>query len=251
MTTRVAADPFDFVLTDRRVQRLFERAPRVTFFHIRDAMGRIFGSHRREWLQRKDVNFRRGGMRADRLRQGAGVGASQSSATFFYRVMPQQKTVPEGQRVDLSDITGESFSESDVALGLETGGTFTAQRSRMIAIPIGVTLDRLGRPKSKWVTPTRFRRSSARNKLVLIQQRGKAPILFQVKGGGTRSGKRRGGTKSKSKRVLLPAYMLVPRIQRRPRLKYLHTWDTMGSGRGRRLREALDRIVRDIERGRQ
>lgn len=238
------------------VQRLFERFPAVTFFHVRDAIGGMFGSHRREWLARTTVKMNPRGMRVDRLSSRTG-GASGKTArrSFFYKVFPQSKTLSAGG--SLEDITGEAYTSSEVALGLEQGGTRRPTKGRMLAIPIGVTLDSAGRPKQRWRRPSAFRRASPNNELVaLTLKRGKLPILYQVKGGkkaaataGAVSLARGKGKIGGRKRILLPAYLLVRSVTNRPVLRFMATWDALAGDRAIRMKRAADRILEGADSG--
>jgi len=266
-TERVVDPTTGFAVTigTGRLLSLFDRTPRLAFRHIRDAVGGMFGSHRREWLQRTQVEFSaRGGMRAERLnsRQPPAAAGFNSARTFFYKVQPQAKRVAPGVEPRLQDITAETYTQSRVALGLEVGGTFRAKGSRFLAIPIGVTLDSLGRPKSRWATPGSYRKASANNELVSLKLRGKYPVLYQVKGGGSRRAAsqqgafsllsdRPQGRRSTGRRILLPAYQLVPAVTRRAILRYVATWEDLEQDRARRLTQAADNILADIDSGKQ
>jgi hypothetical protein len=252
----------EFQVDASRVERTFARYPRLTWFHLRDTIGGIMGSHRREWLQRTRVDFStRNGMRAGNLTsRAAGSAGFARQRTFFYRIEPQSRR--PGPRATLDEIRAETFTESRVALGLEQGGTFRPKRSRWIAIPIGVTLDSLGRPKSRWHTPQSYLRASARNKLISLRLGTRNPIVYQVKGGGSRAAARQSGAitalrdrptgnRRRARRILLPAYQLVRSVTRKPLLRYLETWEELASDRDRRFARMFDRIQEDVDRGKQ
>lgn len=259
MQANLGAGPFEMSvdLNTRKLGLLFERVPRLTFFHMRDTLGAIYGSHRREWLQRTQAKFRPRGIKADNLRSGNADARPRHGGTFVYNVEPAAKAPPAGTDVNLEQISAESFSTSKIALGLEQGGTHTARRGRLLALPIGVTLDSAGRPKSRWVTPGAYKRSGARNRLVAIKFRGRAPVLYQVKGGRSKKAAETPGAfgrtvKGESKpQILLPAYVLVPRVRRRALLRYGATWEELESDRDRRIGVAADKIIGDAERGRE
>lgn len=254
-TTVRTAGLGEFTIRSSPIEKLFRRAPAVTFFHLRDALGSMYGSHRREWLARTRVRFHRGGMRAEALNSRTETPSGfAGERTFFYRVWPRDKRPPAGAKVDLSTIRAESFTRSDAALGQELGGERRPQRGRYLAIPIGVTLDSRGRPKSRWRTPAAYRRARAGNELLALEIRGRPLTLYQVKGGkkaaqteGALQLATPGAGRPKGRsRILLPAYRLVRRVQNRPMLKYLSTWDELGRDRGRRIARAVDRILGEL-----
>ena len=253
--TEGRSGPLSFSITDDVIERLFRVVPRITWEAIRDMVGGVFGSHRREWLAAKKVDFReKGGLRAGNLSSRDSVpGGFHGRRTFFYRVFPANKKAPAGRTPDLSEISGETFTRSEVAEGLEFGGTHRPKGGRFLPIPIGITLDSLGRPKSKWVTPSKYRRASPKNDLVTFRRQPGGPLVLHQR---RRKGKvannapgavSRVGAQGDARRdVFLPAYVLVPRVTRRARLKFYDTWDGMAADRDRRLSAAADEIVRQL-----
>lgn len=230
-------------IDDTPWQKLFGRAPRVVYKHLRDALGGMYGEHRREWLAKKQVQFERGGLQAATVgsRASAAAGTFDARRTFTYDVHPEQREVAEGTKVDLNQLSAEAGTSSPVALGLERGGSFTANNGKQIPIPIGITLDSRGRVKSRWTTPKRFIEASAKQKeLVPIRMRSGKEALFWKKPLG----------RGKNKRfALLPAYQLVDRVNRKPRLHYYDTWDALQASRDRRLSRANGNAVKEIEGG--
>ncbi len=217
---RVTTPELSVVMSSGRVSRLLVRAPRALYFHVRDAVGSMYGSHRREWLAKTEIKV------GNLARRG-----------FFYRVDPKSKVAPPDVRPDLGAIQAAAYTTSRVARELELGGIITPKRGRMLAIPIGVSLTPTGRKRRAMATPRRFRAASPDNELVLLRV-GRSLVLHQVR--------RRG-----RKRVLLPAYRLVPRVVRRPRLRFFATWAGLAQDRVSRLVRALDRTVADAEAGRE
>jgi len=230
------------------VQQLFERAPDTVFFHLRDALGGIFGSHRREWLAQKQVEFgQRGGLQAGRLTSSTSEPAGfAGSRKFFYRVLPASKKRPEGGTLD--DITGDAYTRSEIALGLEKGGPASASSTRYLALPIGVTLDSTGRPKSRWVTPSHYRKARATNDLVAFPARRGGPLILWQKKRGKAAARKTGAISraGEQKTVYLPAYVLVRRVVRKARLKFYDTWDSMAADRDRRYKRAMDQMMREL-----
>lgn len=244
------ADPVDVVRSDAltvsattgRIVKLFETAPHKTFFHVRDTLGAIMGSHRREWLQKTDAKFHRGGIRSAPFGSKAGATAPgfQAEKTFFYLVEPRKKSVPRSQTPNLENISAESFTRSKVALGLETGGTFRARRGPFMAIPIGFALNKRGRPKAGFSSPTALEKHKrlVNKDTVVLRKPGEAPVIYLRK-------------QLKRRVRLLPLWVLVRQVNRKPRLRYLATWKALDGDRTRRLARAMDRIVQELEQGRK
>jgi hypothetical protein len=200
---------------------LFLLAPGVTFYHVRDTMGGIFGSHRRTFLKRTDVKLRRLGR------------------AFRYKVKPKDKKRKFYQ--DLGDITGEAYTTSTAALGLEKGGTIRPKRGRFLIIPLGEALTTTGRLKKRW-SPGRRPKS-----LVVLPDnfgvigpriRNRGLMLFWPKKVG-------------KGRVLIPVFRLVRSVTIKKRLGFMRTWDQLSSDRDQRFSRAMDKIVSDIAKGKK
>lgn len=244
----------------RSVGRTIEAVGPLMFRHYRDAVGRVFGRHRREWLTRTLAKFRANGMRAGPI--GTSVkpaNPGDARRRFFYNVTPAAKTLPPGTdlRVALDSIRGETYSGSEVAEGLEFGGTFRALGGKFLAIPIGVTLDSLGRPKPRWATPAAFARTSPTKKLVALRLDGTLK-LYQVVSGRTKAAQQTPGAVSRLAdrprgrglaRALLPAYQLVRSVTRRKLLRFYATWDELQADRDQVFRQAHDRVLGDLPNG--
>lgn len=255
----------EFRITSGTLFSLFERTPRLVYRHVRDAVGGSMGSHRREFLAGTRVEFsERQGMYARNLdsRPASGGTTFSDRRSFFYKVFPESKTLAKGAQVDLEDIYGEAYTRSPVAQGLELGGVFRGKSGKgLLAIPIGITRDSLGRVKSRWATPTLYKKASGNNRLVAIRFK-RWPRLYQVKAGGSRKAAaapgaftpisaRPTGNRRTASRILIPAYQLVPLVRRRKLLGFLDTWDSLESDRTRRFKRALANVVEDIDRGKQ
>lgn len=239
---RLSVGGLEVNITTGRILDLFERAPHKTFFHIRDAFGGMFGSHRREWLKRTDVKFQRGGMKAAPFgsRTGSDGGNFASDKKFFYIVDPKKKSVPRSQTPRLEDITGQAFTHSVAALGLETGGIFRARTAAHLTIPIGFALNKLGNPKAGFSSLEALRKHPRLvfKKTIARKKPGQAPIIYLVK-------------KLKTKTKYLPIFILVRSANRKARMKFLDTWDMLAKDRGRRLSRALLRIIDELEGGKR
>lgn len=246
---RVQFSGLTVTATSGRILDLFERAPHKTFFHIRDTFGAIFGSHRREWLKRTEVQFQRGGMKAAAFgsRAGSEGGSFQSDKKFFYIVDPKKRSVPKSATPRLEDIQAQAFTHSEAALGLETGGVFRARGNPFMAIPIGYALrtsivgNVVGhKPKAGFSSPQALKdHPRLKYKDTISRKRpGRAPIIYLRK-------------KLKTKTKYLPIFMLVRSINRKPRMKFMSTWEQLESDRARRLSQALTKIVEELERGKR
>lgn len=237
-------------INNPRVGDLFAKAPAVMFFHVRDTVGAIMGSHRREFLARTEVKFKGGGMRVGNITGRASLSSGPATSwdvrrSFIYEVSPVDKVPPPGVTPDLAQIAAASATTSPAALGLEKGGTFPPREGRYQALPIGITLDSLGRVKGKWTSPTRFLQGKQKKELVAVRKLagpGRQPnlVLYWKKKTGRGKGR---------KEVLLPAFLLVPRVTRKQRLKYLETWKNLEANRGERLRAMLDRAAKEMQNG--
>lgn len=253
---RDAATGLQLELSTGRIRVLFQKAPLATFKRTREAFAEILSGHREQWLASKNAEFRGGGLNPTSLRSSDPTASGWfRRRSFFFVVKPSAKAV-NGQVPDLESIQAEAFTESPVAQGLEEGGESRAKGRRFLALPIGVTLDAAGRPKSRWNTPERFKRF-ANNKLVSIRMPGtKSPVLYQVKR-GRRAAEQTGAVmqigegrkKKRDRRILLPAYVLVPQVRRQRRLRFLETWDRLDADRGRRLGTGLARVVKELDGG--
>lgn len=243
------ADRVDTIKTDAltvsastgRIVKLFETAPHKTFFHVRDAVGGMMGSHRREWLKRTDVDFQRGGMQAAAFgsKSGADAPGYRSDKKFFYIVEPRRKSVPRSQTPNLEDISAVAFTRSLPALGLETGGTFRAVGNPFMAIPIGYALNKRGKPKPGFSSPAALKAHPrlVNKDTVVIQKPGRAPVIYLQK-------------PLKRRTRLLPLFVLVRSVNRKARLRFMATWRELVRDRERRLARAADRIVTELEQGR-
>lgn len=236
---RIRVAGLDVTVDPRAVRDLFDRAPHKTFFHLRDVYGSIFGSHRREWLARTEVKFNRGGMRAAPFGRSETGRGFQTDKQFYYTVDPKRKSVPKSETPNLEEIQGEAYTRSEVALGLETGGTFRAIGNPLMAIPIGFALNKLGRPKAGFSSPEALKKHPRlvfKDLVAFKMGNRKSPVLYLVKA-------------LKTKTILLPVFVLVRSITRKPRMRFMATWDALVGDRDQRLSRALTRIVEELEHG--
>ena len=236
----------------RQVVDLFRVLPGLTFFHVRDLFGQIFGSHRREWLRRKEVTFRSGGMQVG---EGARFLTGSRGRSFTYQVFPESKT-PEKPR--LSDIHGETYTESEAAQGLELGGRFASRRSRFIPIPIGITRDALGRTKSAYVArgegDSGVRRFARTHDTVTLPSKAnpRVQVIYWKRMRNTRRGT--GGkfigprNRAATGYDLVPAFLLVDGVIRKARLRFIDTWLDLHSDRIRRYEQMLAKLEKEAVR---
>lgn len=244
----------------KAVGQTIEAIGPLMFKHYRDAVGRIFGRHRREWIQRTLAKFRDKGLRVSPI--GSGVKAANrqdAMRRFFYNVEPKAKTLPPGAdaRAALESLHGEAYAGSKVAEGLEFGGTHRAKSGKMLAIPIGITLDSLGRPKGRWAWPSGYRRANPGKELLALRLDGRLK-LYQVTSGRTKAAQQTVGALSLRKdrprgrgmaRVLLPAYVLVRSVTRKPVLRFYATWDELQADRDMVFQQAQDALMKELPNG--
>jgi hypothetical protein len=225
--------------TTGRLIALLDDVPHKVFYHVRDAFGSMFGSHRREWLARTEVNFHRGGMKAAPFgsRGGDKGGSFNTDKKFWYTIDPKHKSVPRSQTPRLEDIEGRAYTYSEAALGLETGVDFAPTSGRFLTIPIGYGLNKRGTPKAGFSSPTALAKSPHLvNKETSVRKKpGKTPVMYLKK-------------KLRRKTKYLPIFLLVRSAIRAPKLKFMATWEALESDRARRLKRALDRTVDELEK---
>jgi len=234
-----------------------EGVPRLIFRHFRDAFGRIFGRHRRDWLAHTKVRFEKLNAEAPNSRPAELQGIRRSQR-FFYKVQPAEKRVPEGQSAEraMKDLGGESYTESPVAQGIETGGEFRSRSTRFMAIPIGFALNSKGDPKPRWASPSSFHKASPNGKLIALvlnpSKLSRLPKLYLALGVRSKRGDNVAGAVTqlnqggRTRRKLVPMYQLVPAIKRRALLRYFGTWEEQEADRDQVFAEARARIVSDF-----
>ena len=120
-----------------RVFETFRQAPVSVFFHVRDTLGAIFGSHRREWLQRTQVQFQRGGFKALPLRSGEATAPGFRSRFFFYQVEPATKRWPADNVPPLEKI--EAFGKERNLSVLEIAVAWLLAQPGVTSVMAGAT----------------------------------------------------------------------------------------------------------------
>lgn len=242
-TTFRSVDGTELSLTSGRILSLFERSPRVVFFHLRDTLGSMFGSHRREWLKRNELTFKKK-RTANRL--------------FFYKMQPRdkEKMPPPGVPVSLDRIKGEAYTRSKMALAHELGGTITPTSGRMLAIPLGGTMTAGGNIRKGMRDPREFRAAFPDRNLVGLSSGSGRIVLYEAKKGAAASRKEgalmrssEGGKKARDREVLVPMFALVKSVRLKARLNFMATWDELQGDRQRRFELMMSNIVKDISDG--
>lgn len=225
------------LVDDSEVQFLFAAAPRATFKWMRDWMGRIFGSHRREWLERTAVRVGvSGGANFDR--SGFYGGLFGRARSFRYVIEPSQQAIPD--HPDLSQIRASVFTDSRAALGLELGGTWrNVHGKRFLAIPLKRARNSLGKKKRPYQTPETARAAGKTFFSFRAKRTGKLYLAELIaKGAG------------KNKRFAFkPTYLLVREVHQKPVLRFLQTWKELEAGRMQRLEEAKQKILQEVKKG--
>lgn len=222
-TTFRSFDGTELILNTGGILRLFNKAPRATFFHLRDTLGSVFGSQRREWLKRNELTFKK---------------KRTANKLFFYRMRPadRDKMPAPGATVSLDKISGETFTRSKMALAHELGGTIRPTSGRFLSIPIGGALTPGGSVRRGMRDPREFRATFPNRNLVSLARDGK-PVLYEAKKG-------RGQTEK-----LVPMFALLRSVTLKQRLNFMSTWDSLQADRQRRFDEMLRRIVKDVTDG--
>lgn len=224
-------------VSDEEIASLFKAAPRRTFLGMRDYVGQISGSFRREWLRyvmgaikgpRKEYLFR----------------------SFTYDVTPKQSEVPNP--IDLGAIRARYVTTSAILLGLEKGGTYGPKSgSRYLAIPIpgGPAMSASGVKKKAYASPQVARASGigadqlagsakAKTFFTFVNKQGKkfiAQLFSKGRGAGQRY-------------WFELAWRLEPKITVRPVLRFISTWRAMEQDRALRLQLTKAKIVEGIRR---
>jgi hypothetical protein len=220
-------------VVDEQVKQLFRRLPAATFRAIRDYMGRIFGSHRREWLAKTAVRLGvEGGAKFDR--EGFYGGIFGRARSFKYRIEPATKQVPDFPNLAL--IRGSVGTTSRAALGLELGGTWRARHKRFMAIPLKRALNVLGQKKKPYQSPATAKAAGRQFFSFVAKRTGRLYLAELIsKGAG------------KNKRwAFKPTYRLVSEVHQKPILRFLETWRDEAPGRARRLEEAKAQILKEL-----
>ena len=235
-----------------KIRAMFLLAPDIVWFHARDQHLAIMLGFRKRWLANKDVNFRdpdkrMAPIRGDLPEAGANLTSIKS---IFFVLRPKNRKREGGQT--LEDIAGDFFTRSEAWEGLEFGGTFGPKRGQQfVALPIGITKDSLGRTKSKWSTPERFKRTTKRGG-------AKALVSFRLKSGALilwhKKKAPRGATDSQGRArqfIYLPAFQLVSGVKRRARFRFFSTWAGEDQKQRERLAKILDLSLKDMVDGKR
>lgn len=238
----------------KRLDAFFLAVPASTFYHFRDTLGGIFGSHRREFLARTLVDLKghgdKKGLRVQDMKtskqRARGFAGTRS---FFYSVLPRSKKWRPGFTLD--KIQAESFTHSKVALAHEQGGQFLPKLGRFLAIPIGATLRSDGQVIPKFSTPRRFLRGPEKETLTLPKRGAPGQRIIWWNRVAERTASGQPSRRKGAKRRWEPAYFLVPSISLDQRLRYISTWDALAGDRTRRFRKMLGRIAVDVAAGRK
>jgi hypothetical protein len=243
------------------LRKLYRQGAAVTAHHLRDTLGAIMGSHRRQFLADTQIKLdqRAQGMKVYNV-QSAAAGApnrQQSSRNaynkFFYTVRPKTVSKRSKNPPTLDKINAEAFTTSPVALMHERGGIIRPRRRKMMAIPMGMTIRSDGRVVPRWSTPAKYKASKSGNQLVALRRQGK-PILYAVLKATAKAASRQGAVqrtsdatkKKRQRRVLVPAYTLVPQVKLLPKLAFVGSWDRLATDRKRRLDAMLTNIRNEL-----
>lgn len=243
-----------FRVDAKPLQDAIRRAPRLVYFWLRDATGKTFGKHRREWLRANQVKFG-SRVRGIQVPHVNAAGARPDFRTVSYVVLPKSsRTTERGTTAPIEAIAGDAFATSTALEALQHGATIRPRSGRFLAIPIKPRRGRAFR-----VGPRRFRnRLRKSSRLITIRTRSGRLILAerQRRRTGTRfrseltkKGRLRKTQRKTLQDVIIPRYVLVPEVRLPRALQFYETWDRLKPERDRAYRLAADRILRDLARG--
>jgi hypothetical protein len=226
----------------KRIHATFVLVPDRTFFHFAGAVWGTFKKYREALIADTDAKLDKpggSGLRVQKLQQKKQAPKGYpGQRSLFFTALPRRWKRKPGQ--SLQDISGEAFTHSEVALGLETGGTFRSKRSKFLALPIGATLRSDGQVIPKWNTPKRFHRGPKKDTFSRPQRGTPNRVVFW-----NRPASRKKGAKT----VSVPVFLLVPKVEREERLNFMEVWEAQTKDRKRRWRKMLDNIITDVVRG--
>lgn len=220
--TIIPAGPISLRTNLHEIEALFAQAPRVAAFHVRDMIGRWFGSHYRVW--------RRGLNRWQRRMADRGA--------YQYRTWPanearsQQDLRAKLARVAtfrLEGIYGRGVIRSAAVLAHEIGATVHPTRSRFLRIPVGPWARGKSRKELRRLWPTMLAGA-------FVRRSRRGLVIVRPTGAKTASGKDRVQTIALLRRQVTIA----------PTLRVAETWHAQAPERTRRQNEAAQRIVAEL-----
>ncbi|MCC7537895.1 MAG: hypothetical protein IT379_16845 [Deltaproteobacteria bacterium] len=223
MTTTLAmAGPISLRTNLPELEVLFDRAPRVAALHVRDMLGRWFGSHFRVW--------RRGLNRWQRRMADRGA--------YQYRTWPANEARSQTDlraklaRVAtfrLDGIYGRGVIRSSAVLAHEIGASVSPTRSRFLRIPVGPWARGKSKKELRRLWPTMLAGA-------FVRRGRRGLVIVRPTGGKTASGRDRLQTIA-----LLRRQVTIP-----PTLRVAETWHAQEPERTRRQLEAAQRIVAEL-----
>lgn len=240
---------FQFDFPTEVLERGLVLAPVATYFWLRDAVGAVFGRHRRDWIRQKRIKFgsRKAGIRVGKVNERL----PNDHRSVIYRVDPAEQRRKDAP---VDEIHGETYTHSEALESLQKGTTIKPKRGQFLAIPIK---PRQGRAVRR--SPREFRKRMRKSSrlLYLENKRGTPFLAERVR---KRTGQRRRAERTRTGRVrknqrktfrdtLIPRWALVRAVRMPKALGYYETWDRGAGDRDRTMKRAADRLVKDIANG--
>jgi hypothetical protein len=240
-----------------RVANLVARAPRVSYFWLRNYMIRALGDHRRAWFRAKGVKFgRAGGIEVYGVNDGPDP-ESRGPLDVTYTVTPTDKKraqTPEEARA-LLQLLGAEASTGNIVLPVHEFGE-DLRTAKWMAIPVRT------RPGS----PKRWRESTGKD-LVFRPSKKQAgtALLYEVERKFRRPKRQKAGAGGRTRRRKGPAlqgppptvvveklrlrFLLTRFVDMKPTLKMYDTWESLESERASQWEDTANRILEDWARG--
>lgn len=254
LTTVLADDRVLKIEVDNgRVADLVSRAPRVSYFWLRNFMIRALGDHRRAWFKAKGVRFgRSGGIEVYGVNEGPDP-SSRGPLDVTYTVEPKdakRAATPQQARTLLQLLSAEA-STGNIVLPVHEFGT-DIRSPRWMAVPIRT---RPGSPKA-W-------RAATGKDLVFrpSQRKPGTALLYEVDRKFRRPRRQKGAKRTKRgaasfgppptvvvERLRL-RFLLTKYVDMKPTLRMYEVWDSLDGDRAAQWEQTANRILEDWSRG--
>lgn len=229
------------------VERVLRVMPKVAYFWLRDYFVGSFISHRLAWLRGKSTRFGRGGRGIKVWPVGEGPTENPAPLDVVYGITPRAKRAASSDeaRATLAQIGGEAFTGNVVLPVHEFGPVIKARNSRFLAIPM-----KGARPGNI----TKWKQQHASARLIARPIGGGRVMLFEVTTRGNRNTAAAWRRQNPDQFGPAPArvqwsprFLLVPRVQMHPTLKFYSTWDSLAGRRDELFAKNADKMIRDLE----
>lgn len=221
-TDVVTADPITLRTNLPELEALFTQAPRVAAFHVRDLIGRWFGSHYRAWRRTlKPWQRRMADRGAYQYKIQPAPGAR--SAERLHQLLRRYSTL------SLDRIYGRGTIRSAVVLAHELGMVVKPTRGRFLRIPVG-------KGRREFSGKGRAARFLEARPDIFVRHRGPKITLVRKTGQKTAKGKDRVET----------LFVLARQVTIQASLGVVRTWKEQEPERTLRQQQAADAIVAEL-----